>query len=68
MQDAFVVRLSRATDGSRLAGSVEEVDTGKQARFVTENELIEFLRERFAQTAQGRRQKEKKDERKDDFL
>jgi hypothetical protein len=67
MQDAFVVRLSKATDGSRLVGSVEEVDTGKQARFVTENELIEFLRERFAQTAEGRRQKERRNERKDDY-
>jgi hypothetical protein len=67
MQDAFVVRLSKATDGSRLVGSVEEVDTGKQARFVTENELIEFLQERFAQAAQGRRQKEGRNERKDDF-
>jgi hypothetical protein len=53
------------TEGSRLAGLVEEVDTGKQARFVSESELIGFLRERFTQTLQSR-QKEGKNERNDD--
>jgi hypothetical protein len=65
MQGAFVVRLSKMTEGSRLAGLVEEVDTGKQARFVSESELIGFLRERFTQTLQSR-QKEGKNERNDD--
>jgi hypothetical protein len=66
MQGAFVVRLSKASEGSRLTGSVEEVDTGKQARFLTETELIAFLRDRFAQTLQSREQKRGRNERKDD--
>jgi len=66
MQGAFVVRLSKASESSRLAGSVEEVDTGKQARFLTETELIAFLRDRFAQTLQSREQKRGRNERKDD--
>lgn len=33
-----------------MEGLVEEVDTGQQAKFVSENELIEFLRARFALT------------------
>ena len=65
MQGAFVVRLSKMTEGSRLAGLVEEVDTGKQARFLSESELIGFLRERFTLTLQSR-QKEGKNERNDD--
>jgi hypothetical protein len=39
--------------GSLLEGVVEEVDTGKQAKFLSENELIKFLRERFAHTGQS---------------
>jgi hypothetical protein len=41
-----------------LEGSVEEVDTGKQIRFLSENDLIGFLRERFAQTLRSQREKE----------
>jgi len=36
-----------------LEGTVEEVDTGRQATFLSENELIAFLRENFAQTRQS---------------
>ena len=39
-------------------GSVQEVDTGKEARFLSDAELIGFLRERFVQSRQSRRQKE----------
>ncbi len=47
MRGAFVVRLLKASEGSQMEGSVEEVDTGKQSQFRTEKELIAFLRERF---------------------
>ena len=53
MRGAFVVQLRKATPGSQLEGLVEEVDTGKQAKFLSENELIGFLRECFAETQQN---------------
>jgi hypothetical protein len=53
MRGAFVVQLGKATQGREFEGSVEEVDSGRQAKFHSENELIEFLRERFAQSRQG---------------
>lgn len=59
MRGAFVVQLRGVTEGSQLEGVVEEVDTGKQAKFRSENELIEFLRERFAHTGQGDRHKKR---------
>jgi hypothetical protein len=58
MRGAFVVQLRKATPGSQLEGSVEEVDTGEQIRFLSENDLIGFLRERFAQTLRSQREKE----------
>jgi hypothetical protein len=58
MQGAFVVQVREVTRGSQLEGVVEEVDTGKQARFLSENDLIEFLRERFARTRQSHEHKE----------
>jgi hypothetical protein len=45
---------------------VEEVDTGKQAKFLSENELIEFLRKCFAPAQQSNTQKERTNEPKDD--
>jgi len=66
MRGAFVVQLRHVTEGSRLEGIVEEVDTGKQAKFLSESELIRFLRERFAQLQQGGQHKEGRSERKDD--
>jgi hypothetical protein len=48
MRGAFVVQLWTAAEGDQLAGSVEEVDTGKQARFHCDSELIAFLRGRVA--------------------
>lgn len=45
MRRAFVVQLSNQAAAGPLKGSVEEVDTGREARFSTEEELIEFLRE-----------------------
>jgi hypothetical protein len=53
MRGAFVVQLKKITLGSELEGTVEEVDTGRQTKFLSENELIAFLRENFAQTRQN---------------
>ena len=36
--------------GGQMEGLVEEVDTGNQHHLRSEDELIEFLRERFAET------------------
>jgi hypothetical protein len=65
MRGAFVVQLRKVVQGSHLEGSVEEVDTGKQAKFLSENELIGFLRERFAQR-QRDQQEEETNDRHDD--
>ena len=48
MRGAFVVQLRKAAPGGTFEGLVEEVDTGKQARFRSQKELIAFLEERFA--------------------
>ena len=45
---------------------MEEVNTGTQAKFLSESELIEFLRQRFAQTQQGDQHKEGTNEPRDD--
>jgi hypothetical protein len=58
MRGGFVVQLRKIAPDSQLEGVVEEVDTGKQAKFLSERELIEFLRERFVETMQRLQQKE----------
>jgi hypothetical protein len=50
MRGAFVVQLTKAIQGDEMEGSVEEVDTGKQLHFRSQEKLIVFLRERFAET------------------
>ena len=65
MRGAFVVQVRKVTRGSELEGTVEEVDTGSQAKFLSGNELITFLREHFAQTRQNDQGKEGTNERKD---
>ncbi len=49
MRCAFVVRLGPKTKPSdgRFEGWVEEVDTGKELRFRSRDELLKFLGERF---------------------
>ena len=49
MRGAFVVQFRKASHGSAgdMEGWVEEVDTGKQCQFRSEDELIGFLRESF---------------------
>jgi hypothetical protein len=54
MRAAFVVQLKNADRSIAcwLEGSVEEVDTGKESHFCSEDELIAFLRECFAESCQ----------------
>ena len=49
MRCAFVVRLGPKTRPSagQFEGWVEEVDTGKELRFRSDEELLKFLGERF---------------------
>jgi len=49
MRGAFVLRLGAETEPSenRFEGWVEEVDSGKEMRFHSTDELIQFLGERF---------------------
>jgi hypothetical protein len=49
MRCAFVVRLGPKTKPSegRFEGSVEEVDTGRELRFRSRDELLKFIGERF---------------------
>ena len=52
MRCAFVVRLGPTTkpDEGRFEGLVEEVDTGKELRFCSKEELLKFLGECFTTT------------------
>jgi hypothetical protein len=52
MRCAFVVRLGPKTKPSegRFDGWVEEVDTGKELKFRSNEELLTFLGERFDAT------------------
>jgi hypothetical protein len=65
MRGAFVVQFRKVSRGSEFEGTVEEVDTGRQAKFLCENDLIAFLRENFAQTRQNDKDKEGTNELKD---
>jgi hypothetical protein len=58
MRGAFVVQLRKASQSmaGQIEGSVEEVDTGKQSQFRSENELVGFLRQRFAEMQSSSRQ------------
>lgn len=58
-----MVQLRKTAPAGPLEGSVEEVDTGKQARFCSEHELIGFLRARLAHMLQSNEEKEEIDER-----
>jgi len=66
MRGAFVVQLRSETGAGELQGSVEEVDTGRQARFCSDGELILFLRERFAAARKPQEKEEETHEPDDD--
>ena len=54
VRGAFVVQLRNVGPGvtGKLEGSVEEVDSGKESQFHSEDELLAFLRECFARSCQ----------------
>lgn len=56
MRLAFVIRLGDDTRPSEgiFEGRVEEVDTGKEARFRSTEELLRFLGQRFGASMQRR--------------
>jgi hypothetical protein len=66
MRGAFVVQLRKLTQDNHLEGVVEEVDTGEQTKFLSEDELIEFLWERFADAQRSDHHKDGTNEPKDD--
>lgn len=49
MRHAYVVKLGTATNPSKreFVGCVEEVDTGRELRFTSTEELLTFLAECF---------------------
>jgi len=55
MRQAYVLQLGSETDASRrhFEGCIEEVDTGRELRFKSTDELLAFLAECFDR---GRRQ------------
>jgi hypothetical protein len=65
MRGAFVVWLQKVNENGQFEGSIEEVDTGRQSRFASDRELIEFLRQRFTQARQSHEKKEERDEHND---
>ena len=56
MQGAFVIRLGRGTNPSteHFEGSIEEVDTGKELKFQSSTELLNFLGECFQSVFEGK--------------
>ena len=50
VRGTFVVQLRNVSrrESDPLEGLAEEVDTGKQKQFKSENDLIRFMRERIA--------------------
>ncbi len=60
MRQAFVLTLGYETEVSRrqFVGSIEEVDTGRELRFRSTEELLEFLAQCFEDAAQRERTSE----------
>jgi hypothetical protein len=65
MRGAFVVQLQNTNLDDQLEGLVEEVDSGLQARFRSDAELLSFLRERFARIQKTHDESEGQNEGKD---
>jgi hypothetical protein len=57
MRQAFVLTLGHETDATRrqFVGSIEEVDTGRELRFRSTEELLEFLAQCFKDAVQRER-------------
>jgi hypothetical protein len=58
MRQAFVLKLGNETEGPRrhFEGTIEEVDTGRELRFKSTEELLEFLAERFEKSRKRARE------------
>ena len=54
MRQAFVITLGRETDasGRQFVGLIEEVDTGRELRFKSTEDLLEFLAQCFEDAIQ----------------
>lgn len=54
MRQAFVLTLGAETDATRhhFVGLIEEVDTGRELRFKSTEELLEFLAKCFEDSEQ----------------
>ena len=65
MRWAFVVQLGSRTQSRQrqFEGWIEEVDTGRERRFQSTEELLEFLAECFELARRDDRQPKKEDER-----
>lgn len=57
MKRAFVLQLGSESDASRrqFVGSIEEVDSGRELRFRSTEELLEFLAQCFDDKEQPER-------------
>ncbi len=55
MRQAFVLQLGSQTDAAQcqFEGCIEEVDTGRELRFKSTNELLEFLCESFEEAVRS---------------
>jgi hypothetical protein len=60
MRQAFVLQLGLETDTTRghFAGVIEEVDTGRELRFRSTEELLQFLAQCFEDASRGDRTSE----------
>ena len=60
MRGAFVIRLTPEPEHgqNRFTGWVEEVDSGKELRFRSAEELLQFLRERLEVAFRSRQEDE----------
>ena len=58
MRQAFVLRLGSETETARrhFDGCIEEVDTGRELRFRSTDELLEFLGKCFDEALSGERE------------
>jgi hypothetical protein len=64
MRQAYVLKLGSGTNPSKghFVGCIEEVDTGRELRFKSTDELLAFLAECFEKSTQQRQQSQEPDE------
>jgi hypothetical protein len=64
MRQAYVLTLGSETDASKrhFVGCIEEVDTGRELRFQSTDELLAFLAECFEKSTKQGQQSQEPDE------